>query len=171
MSEPAERKPGAGWLLTGCAVTFVLVLGLAALGDQPPAPPAPVAAPPPLDSPAATTPTAQVSGGGLTLTSTSVTFPDDDVQYAQGPGADVMNQNCTACHSANMVLAQPALSATQWKSEVEKMRNTYKAPVQEKDVPAIVAYLTALSGKIAPAGAPSATTKGAPSGSASSVSG
>jgi len=61
-----------------------------------------------------------------------------------------MNQNCTACHSASMVLAQPALSATQWKAEVEKMRNAYKAPVQEKDVPAIVAYLTALSDKIAP---------------------
>jgi hypothetical protein len=43
-----------------------------------------------------------------------------------------------------MVLTQPALPRAEWQSEVEKMRSTYKAPVEESDVPAIVDYLVAL---------------------------
>jgi hypothetical protein len=31
-----------------------------------------------------------------------------------------------------------------WQAEVEKMRNTYKAPVDAKDVPVIVDYLAGL---------------------------
>jgi hypothetical protein len=63
-----------------------------------------------------------------------------------GNDADAINSNCLACHSAGMVLQQPALSRTAWQQEVEKMRSQYKAPVQESDVPAIVAYLAAHKG-------------------------
>ena len=165
MSEPAERN-STSLILIGCAATFVLVLGcLAAPDPQPPV--APSTLPPSPFQPPAPAPS-QVSGGGLTLTSTSVEFPDDDAQYGQGPGADVMNRNCTACHSANMVLNQPALSPAQWKATVEKMRDAYKAPVDEKDVPAIVAYLIALNAKLARGPSPS-SAKTAPG--ATSVSG
>ena len=43
-----------------------------------------------------------------------------------------------------MVLTQPRLSRAVWQAEVEKMRNTYRAPVNEKDVPAIADYLATL---------------------------
>lgn len=56
-----------------------------------------------------------------------------------------MNGNCTACHSASMALTQPALSKAQWTSTVEKMRDTYKAAIAEKDIRAIVEYLTKVS--------------------------
>ena len=59
---------------------------------------------------------------------------------------DAINNNCLACHSAGMVLHQPALSPATWQAEVEKMRSQYKAPVDPSDVPAIVAYLTAHKG-------------------------
>jgi hypothetical protein len=36
------------------------------------------------------------------------------------------------------------LPRAEWQSEVDKMRNTYKAPVEASDVPAIVDYLVAL---------------------------
>lgn len=78
------------------------------------------------------------------MVSTSVDLPVDDAAYPDGPHADVINANCTSCHSASMALTQPALSADQWKATVTKMRETYKAPVAEKDVPAIVAYLSAM---------------------------
>jgi hypothetical protein len=68
-----------------------------------------------------------------------------------------MNANCTACHSANMVLNQPRLSAADWTGEVEKMRGTYKATVADKDVPAILQYLTAMSSKLGATGAPAPT--------------
>jgi mono/diheme cytochrome c family protein len=62
----------------------------------------------------------------------------------EGPGADAANNNCLACHSAGMVLNQPALSKTQWRAEVDKMRTTYKAPIDSNDVDSIVDYLAGL---------------------------
>jgi cytochrome c553 len=44
-----------------------------------------------------------------------------------------------------MVLTQPSLPKADWQAEVKKMRNVYKAPVDAKDVPAIVDYLAKLS--------------------------
>jgi hypothetical protein len=51
-----------------------------------------------------------------------------------------------ACHSAGMVLNQPALPKQAWATEVNKMINNYEAPVAPEDVGAIVDYLTALKG-------------------------
>jgi hypothetical protein len=45
-----------------------------------------------------------------------------------------------------MILTQPPLAKAAWEAEVAKMRNVYKAPVDEKDVPTIVDYLTAVKG-------------------------
>ena len=66
--------------------------------------------------------------------------------YFTGEGSDPVNANCTACHSAEMVLAQPALSKTTWQSEVTKMVKVYKASVDEQDIPAIVDYLAKVRG-------------------------
>jgi hypothetical protein len=85
-----------------------------------------------------------VSGAGVTLHSLNVEFPDPGRMFPGDSKADAINNNCLACHSAGMVLTQPALSRAEWQSEVEKMRSTYKAPVEESDVPAIVDYLVAL---------------------------
>jgi cytochrome c5 len=84
-----------------------------------------------------------VSANGVTLRSVSVDNPDSDRTFA-GPGADVVNNNCLACHSAGMVLTQPRLPRAAWQAEVEKMRNTYKALVDAQDIPAIVDYLATL---------------------------
>jgi cytochrome c5 len=84
-----------------------------------------------------------VSVNGVTLRSVSVDNPDSDRTFA-GPGADVVNNNCLACHSAGMVLTQPHLPRAAWQAEVEKMRNTYKALVDAQDIPAIVDYLATL---------------------------
>nr|WP_250890614.1 hypothetical protein [Sphingobium nicotianae] len=98
--------------------------------------------------PVAASPPPGVSAGGFTISSTSVDLPIDDGVYPDGPHADVINANCTSCHSASMALTQPRLSAEQWMAIVKKMRETYKAPVVETDVPAIAAYLTAMSGRL-----------------------
>lgn len=75
------------------------------------------------------------------LQSVSVDLPPGDDMFPNGPGADAMNNNCLACHSADMVLNQPALPRAQWHSVVDKMLTAYKAPVDPKDVDAIVDYL------------------------------
>jgi len=75
-----------------------------------------------------------------------VDLPDSDKMFPDGQGADAINNNCLACHSADMVLNQPALSKQAWATEVNKMINNYKAPIAPEDVGAIVNYLTALKG-------------------------
>jgi hypothetical protein len=75
-----------------------------------------------------------------------IDLPDSDKMFPDGRGSDAINNNCLACHSADMVLNQPALSKQAWATEVNKMINNYKAPIAPEDVGAIVDYLTALKG-------------------------
>lgn len=79
------------------------------------------------------------------LKSVKIDLPDSDKMF-EGPGSDAINNNCLACHSAGMVLNQPALSKQAWTAEVNKMINNYRAPIAPEDVGAIVGYLTALKG-------------------------
>ena len=74
--------------------------------------------------------------GSTTILELLRMFPD-------GRGADAINNNCLACHSAGMVLNQPAMSREAWTSEVKKMINNYKAPIAPEDVGTIVDYLVA----------------------------
>ena len=71
-------------------------------------------------------------------------LPTSDRSFASGPGSDAINDNCLICHSAGMVLNQLALSKAQWRTEVEKMRTAYKAPIDPKDDDAIVDYLAGM---------------------------
>jgi hypothetical protein len=82
----------------------------------------------------------------LSLKSVSVDLPPGDDMFPDGPGADAIDNNCLACHSADMVLNQPALPRVQWQAELEKMRTTYKAPIDPKDVDAILDYLVSVKG-------------------------
>jgi hypothetical protein len=83
----------------------------------------------------------------LSLKSVSFDLPPGDDMFPNGPGADAINNNCLACHSADMVLNQPALPMTQWHAEVDKMRTAYKAPIDPKDVDAILEYLVSIKGE------------------------
>jgi hypothetical protein len=78
--------------------------------------------------------------------SVKVDLPDSDKMFPDGPGSEAINNNCLACHSAGMVLNQPALSKESWTAEVNKMIHAYKAPVAPEDVGAIVEYLAGLKG-------------------------
>jgi cytochrome c553 len=80
------------------------------------------------------------------LKSVTVDLPAGDRQFPGGPEADAINNNCTACHSPGMVLNQPNLPKATWDAEVHKMISVYKAPIEDADVPAIVAYLVANKG-------------------------
>ena len=82
----------------------------------------------------------------LMLKSVNVDLPAGDRMFPNGPGADFANDNCLACHSAGMVLNQPGLPKAVWEAEVDKMRNVYKAPIDDKDVDAIVHYLISIKG-------------------------
>lgn len=92
--------------------------------------------------------TPSIAGGAtlVELKTTKVDLPESDRMFPDGRGSDAINNNCLACHSAGMVLNQPALSREAWASEVKKMINNYKAPIAPEDVEPIVEYLVALKG-------------------------
>ncbi len=77
-------------------------------------------------------------------------LPEETAELAPGPGLDVVQGNCGACHSADYITTQPRNfrdPAAFWQAEVTKMRHVYGAPIDESDVPAIVAYLAATYGR------------------------
>jgi hypothetical protein len=96
---------------------------------------------------AASMPFAARAATPFELKPVKVDLPDSDRMFSDGPGSDAINNNCLACHSADMVLNQPALSKQAWAAEVAKMINAYKAPVASEDVGPIVDYLAGLKGK------------------------
>jgi cytochrome c5 len=89
---------------------------------------------------------AAAAAAPIEFKSVNIDLPDSDKMFRDGPGSDTINNNCLACHSADMVLNQPAMPKDVWKSEVDKMISTYKAPIAAEDVTAIVDYLAAVKG-------------------------
>jgi hypothetical protein len=81
------------------------------------------------------------------LKSLNLELPSSDMTFPDGPGADAMNSNCLACHSADHTLNQPTLPRKVWQEVVNKMINAYKAPITPQDAATIVDYL-ARTGRI-----------------------
>jgi len=142
---------------TGEAPPSPTTPGFKAVAAAAPIPSAPAASAPPAAatksaaqaSPAPAAPAVaanSVSGGGFALTSLNVELPESDREFPPGPGVDVAQANCAACHSVGMVMNQPALSRATWETEVHKMIAVYKAPVSDEDAKTIVAYLDSIKG-------------------------
>ena len=80
------------------------------------------------------------------LKSLNLALPSSDMTFPDGPGADAMNGNCLACHSADHTLNQPTLPRKVWEEVVDKMINAYKAPITPQDAATIVDYLDRTKG-------------------------
>jgi mono/diheme cytochrome c family protein len=95
----------------------------------------------PAATPAAMAKGPSVSGGGVTLVSDSIDLPDTAAALPAGAAGELITQHCTACHSVEMITAQPHLAPEKWQATVEKMRVAYKAPIAPGDDQALVAAL------------------------------
>ena len=72
--------------------------------------------------------------------------PDEVAAFKPGPNLEVVQNNCTACHSADYVKTQPRgekFKKDFWQAEVTKMIKVYGAPIDDADVGKIVDYLAA----------------------------
>jgi len=70
--------------------------------------------------------------------------PEETAAFKPGPNLDVVQNNCTACHSADYISTQPRgekFKTDFWQAEVTKMIKVYGAPIDEADVGKIVDYL------------------------------
>jgi mono/diheme cytochrome c family protein len=74
------------------------------------------------------------------------TVPEESATLKPGPNLEVVQSNCTACHSADYIRTQPRgekFKKDFWQAEVTKMIKVYGAPISEADVGKIVDYLAA----------------------------
>ncbi len=72
-------------------------------------------------------------------------LPDDVAAFKPGPNLDIVQGNCSACHSADYIATQPPMKDKKgfWQAEVTKMIKVYGAPIDDADVAKIVDYLAA----------------------------
>ena len=85
-------------------------------------------------------------GGSASAAPISYTLPDETAAFKPGPNLEVVQNNCTACHSADYVSTQPRgpkFKKDFWQAEVTKMIKVYGAPIDDADVGKIVDYLAA----------------------------
>ena len=89
-------------------------------------------------------PQKSAKGTGTAATNVSVELPVSKALFPAGAGADIANSQCLICHSADMVLYQPARSQDEWKVTINKMRTVYGAPIVPDQIDALAAYLSEL---------------------------
>jgi mono/diheme cytochrome c family protein len=85
-----------------------------------------------------------ISGILILMTSVIAAQAADEsqIRLKDGPGRDLVSNNCATCHSLDYIpMNSPLLDRKGWESEVNKMVNVMHAPIDKKDIPAIVDYL------------------------------
>ena len=85
-------------------------------------------------------------GGPANAAPVSYTLPDETAAFKPGPNLEVVQNNCTACHSADYIGTQPRgpkFKKDFWQAEVTKMIKVYGAPIDDADAAKIVDYLAA----------------------------
>jgi mono/diheme cytochrome c family protein len=76
----------------------------------------------------------------------SYKLPDETAAFKPGPGLEIVQNNCSACHSVDYITTQPKgpkFKRDFWQAEVTKMIKVYGAPIDRSDVSKIVDYLAA----------------------------
>ena len=89
---------------------------------------------------------AALSSGAANAAPVSYTLPDETAVFKPGPNLEAVQNNCTACHSADYIKTQPEgpkYKKDFWQAEVTKMIKLYGAPIDDADVSKIVDYLAA----------------------------
>jgi len=75
----------------------------------------------------------------------SYKLPEETATLKPGPNVEVVQNNCTACHSVDYIKTQPRgpkFKKDFWQAEVTKMIKVYGAPIDDADVSKIVDYLS-----------------------------
>lgn len=80
--------------------------------------------------------------GLLAARPSTYTLPAETATLRPGPGVETAQKNCHACHSADYISMQPpGKGKAFWDAEVVKMRQVYKAVIDDADAKTIAEYL------------------------------
>lgn len=67
--------------------------------------------------------------------------PEAQWVLAEGTDKGLVQSYCTACHSLAPIVTHSGFTEQQWQDTVDKMRNSYGAPIDDPTAERIVAYL------------------------------
>ena len=71
-----------------------------------------------------------------------------EVELRAAPGRELVASRCGVCHSLDYIpMNSPFLDRTGWEKTLHKMIDVMGAPIEERDMKAILDYLTASYGK------------------------
>jgi mono/diheme cytochrome c family protein len=87
---------------------------------------------------------AGLSFGSVIAAPVNYKLPEETAGFKPGPNLEVVQNNCTACHSADYISTQPRgpkFNKDFWQAEVTKMIKVFGAPIDDADVSKIVEYL------------------------------
>jgi hypothetical protein len=76
----------------------------------------------------------------------AITLPHAEPELPLGSHREAFAVSCTVCHSTQLVLNQPPFPEKKWVETVQKMVQTYGAPITPPEQAEIVEYLTAIRG-------------------------
>ena len=73
---------------------------------------------------------------------------ENKVGLKDGPGKELVEANCVACHSLDyIIMNSPFLDKKGWEAVVNKMVKVMGAPIKQEDIPKIVDYLMKYYGR------------------------
>jgi mono/diheme cytochrome c family protein len=79
----------------------------------------------------------------LALAAVPALADEDAIVLKDGPGKQVVQQNCATCHSLDYIQANsPFLDHAKWEATVKKMINLLGAPISDQDATTIIDYLS-----------------------------
>jgi len=79
----------------------------------------------------------------LVALATPAAADEAQIKLKDGPGKDAVESNCGGCHSLDYIpMNSPFLDRGKWDATIKKMIGPLGAPIDAKDVPAILDYLT-----------------------------
>lgn len=90
---------------------------------------------------------AMIAGSCAELRARPISYrlPEETAAFKPGPNLEAVQNNCTACHSADYIKTQPqgpTFKKNFWQAEVTKMIKVYGAPIDDGDIGKIVDYLS-----------------------------
>lgn len=91
---------------------------------------------------------ATILASAMAAVCASAVADESQVQLYDGPGRELVQTRCAACHSLDYIQQNaPFPNRKLWESEVNKMINAFGAPIAKEDIAGIVDYLAKYYGR------------------------
>jgi cytochrome c5 len=90
----------------------------------------------------------RIAVAAAALTTFAAASAAQEVELHEAPGRELVVSRCGVCHSLDYIpMNSPFLDRAGWEKTLRKMTDVMGAPIEDKDVAAILEYLARSYGK------------------------